>query len=341
MKAAVFHGIEDVRLEDTKIPQIKSDEVLVRVRAALTCGTDRKMYLRGHPLFTPPFVFGHEFAGEIVKVGSEAKGFQEGMRVVAANSAPCNHCYYCKVGQQSMCENITLRLSGAFAEYVEILGPIVKQNLLEIPSGLSYREAALVEPLACVVHGVENSSVVLGDTVVINGLGPIGLMYVQFSRLKGARVIATDLKRERLNLAKKLGADEVVDISKVEDSVGAVRKLTEKGRGADVAIEATGIAEVWEKTILMVRKGGIANLFGGCPSGTKITIDTKLLHYSQITIKGIFHHTPQYVKRALDLISQGRIDTHSLITDEFPLSNFPKVLDMLIKQEGIKIAVIP
>lgn len=341
MKAAVFHGIKDVRLEDIEIPQIKSDEVLVRVRAALTCGTDRKMYLRGHPLFTPPFVFGHEFAGEVVKVGSKVKDFQEGMRVVAANSAPCNHCYYCKIGQQSMCENITLRLSGAFAEYVEVLGPITSQNLLEIPSGLSYKEAALVEPLACVVHGVENSNIALGDTVVINGLGPIGLMYVQLARLKGARVIATDIKRQRLSLAKKLGADEVIDISKAEDAVGAVRKLTEKGRGVDVAIEATGIPEVWEKTILMVRKGGIANLFGGCPSGTKITIDTKLLHYSQITIKGIFHHTPQYVKRALNLISQGRIDADSLITDEFPLSNFPRVLDMLVNQEGIKIAVIP
>jgi len=240
-----------------------------------------------------------------------------------------------------MCENITLRLSGAFAEYVEVLGPITSQNLLEIPAGLSYKEAALVEPLACVVHGVENSNIALGDTVVINGLGPIGLMYVQLARLKGARVIATDIKRQRLSMAKKLGADEVIDVSKVEDVAEAVRKFTEKGRGVDVAIEAAGIPEVWEKTILMVRKGGIANLFGGCPSGTKITIDTKLLHYSQITIKGIFHHTPQYVKRALNLISQGKIDADSLITDEFPLSDFPKALDMLVNQEGIKIAVIP
>jgi len=299
------------------------------------------MYLRGHPLFKPPFVFGHEFAGEIVKVGGKVKDFQQGMRVVAANSAPCNHCYYCKVGQQSMCENITLRLSGAFAEYVEVLGPIVEQNLLEIPASVSYKEAALVEPLACVVQGIENSNIALGDTVVINGLGPIGLMYVQLARLKGARVIATDLKRQRLSLAERLGADEVIDISKVEDEVKAVRELTEKDRGVDVAIEATGIPEVWEKTILMVRKGGIANLFGGCPSGTKITIDTRLLHYSQLTIKGIFHHTPQYVKRALNLISQGAIDTDSLITDEFPLSDFSKALKMLVNQEGIKIAVMP
>lgn len=341
MRAALFYGIKDVRLEDIKVPQIKAEEVLVRVRAALTCGTDRKMYLRGHPLFKPPFVFGHEFAGEIAKVGSKVKDFQEGMRVVAANSAPCNRCYYCKVGQQSMCENITLRLSGAFAEYVEVPGSIVEQNLLKIPSNLSYKEAALLEPLACVVHGIENSNIALGDTVLVNGLGPIGLMFVRLAKLKGARVIAADLKRQRLDLAKRLGADELVDVSKTEDEIKAVRELTEAGRGVDVAIEAVGIPQVWERTILMVRKGGAVTLFGGCPSGTKIGIDTKLLHYSQITIKGIFHHTPQYVKKALNLLSQGSIAADAFITNELPLSNFSKVLEMLVGQEGIKIAVIP
>ncbi len=341
MKAAVFHGIKDVRLEEIEIPRISPYEVLVKVKAALTCGTDRKLYLRGHPLFKPPFVFGHEFAGEIVKVGEKVKGFQKGMRVVAANSAPCNRCYYCKIGRQSMCENLTLRLSGAFAQYVEIPRPIVEQNLLEIPSHLSYKKAALVEPLACVVHGIEESNIALGDTVVINGLGPIGLLFVQLAKLKGARVIALDVRRERLDIANKLGADELVDASRVGDQVKAVKRLTEKGRGVDVAIEAVGIPEVWEKSILMVRKGGTAVLFGGCASGTKITIDTELLHYSEITIKGVFHHTPQYVKKALDLISQGKIDTDSLITDEFPLADFSKALEMMINQEGIKIAVIP
>ena len=341
MKAAVFHGVKDVRMEEIDVPEIGPSEVLVKIRAALTCGTDRKMYLRGHPLFKPPFVFGHEFSGDIVKVGSKVKNFKEGMRVVAANSAPCNHCFYCKIGRPSMCDNLTLRLSGAFAEYVEIPSPIVEQNLLEIPSHVSYKQAALVEPLACVVHGIEESGIKLGDTVVVNGAGPIGLMYVQLAKLKGARVIATDINGERLKIAQKLGADEIVNASQVSDQVEAVRGLTEEKRGVDVAIEAVGLPEVWEKTIKMVRKGGIVNLFGGCASGTKITIDTKLLHYLEITIKGVFHHTPQYVKRALNLISQGSIDTNSLITDEFPLSDFPHVLDMMINHQGIKIAVIP
>lgn len=341
MKAVVFYGIKDVRMEEIEVPEIGPSEVLLRIKAALTCGTDRKMYLRGHPLFKPPFVFGHEFAGDVVKIGDKVKGFPEGMRVVAANSAPCNRCFYCKIGRPSMCEDLTLRLSGAFAEYVEIPAPIVKQNLLEIPSHVSYKEAALVEPLACVVHGIEESGIKLGDTVAVNGAGPIGLMYVQLAKLKGARVIATDIKEERLRMAQKLGADEVVNASRVNDQVEAIRDLTENKRGVDVAIEAVGLPEIWEKTIKMARKGGMVNLFGGCASGTRITIDTKLLHYSEITIKGVFHHTPQYVKRALNLISQGSINTDSLITDEFPLSDFPHVLDMMINHQGIKIAVIP
>ncbi len=341
MKAAVFHKVKDIRMEEIEVPEIGPSEVLVKIKAALTCGTDRKMYLRGHPLFKPPFVFGHEFAGDIVKIGSKVKNFKEGTRVVAANSAPCNHCFYCKIGKPSMCDNLTLRLSGAFAEYVEILSPIVKQNLLKIPSYVSYKEAALVEPLACVVHGIEESNIKLGDTVVANGAGPIGLMYIQLAKLKGARVIATDIKEERLKTAKELGADELVDASLVDNQIEAVRNLTERKRGVDVAIEAVGLPEVWEKTIKMVRKGGIVNLFGGCASKSKITIDTKLLHYSEITIKGVFHHTPQYVKRALNLISQGSIDTNSFITGEFPLSDFPNVLNMMINHQGIKIAVIP
>jgi len=341
MKAVVFYGIKDVRMEEIEVPEIGPSGVLVRIKAALTCGTDRKMYLRGHPLFKPPFVFGHEFAGDVVKIGDKVKGFPEGMRVVAANSAPCNRCFYCKIGRPSMCEDLTLRLSGAFAEYVEIPAPIVKQNLLEIPSHVSYKEAALVEPLACVVHGIEESGIKLGDTVAVNGAGPIGLMYIQLAKLKGARVIATDIKEERLRMAQKLGADEVVNASRVDDQVQVVRDLTENKRGVDVAIEAVGLPEIWEKTIKMARKGGMVNLFGGCASGTRITIDTKLLHYSEITIKGVFHHTPQYVKRALNLISQGSINTDSLITDEFPLSNFPHVLDMMINHQGIKIVVIP
>ncbi len=163
MRAAIYHGIQDVRLEEVEIPQINSDEVLVKIKVALTCGTDRKMYLRGYHLVNPPFVFGHEFAGDIVKVGANVRNFEEGMRVVAANSAPCNKCFYCKIGRESLCKDLTFRLNGAFAEYVKIPRDIVEQNLLEIPCNIFYKEAALVEPLACVVHGIQESNIRLAQ----------------------------------------------------------------------------------------------------------------------------------------------------------------------------------
>lgn len=341
MKAAIYHGQEDVALEEVDVPGIKSDEVLIKVEVALTCGTDRKMYLRGHPLFKPPFIFGHEFAGTVVKVGDEVKNFKEGMKVVAANSAPCNSCYFCKIGNQSMCDNIFLHLSGAFAEYAVVPAPIVKQNLLEIPPHVTFQDAALVEPLACVVHGIERSGIQLGNTVVVNGAGPIGLMFVRLAALKGARVICTDMKKERLDIAKSLGAHEVVDISIVDDAVSAVRDLTEDRRGVDIAIEAVGLPSVWQDTIAMVRKGGTANLFGGCASGTTITVDTSLIHYSEVTIKGVFHHTPRYVKSALDLIAMGAIGSEHFISCSLPLNELSKILDLLVNQRGIKTAVIP
>ena len=341
MKAALFYAPGQVRLEEINIPNIDPDEVLVKVKAALTCGTDRKTYLRGHHLFNPPFVFGHEFAGDIVAVGSKVKKFKPGMRVVAANSAPCNSCYYCKNGEHSLCDSLFIQLSGAFAEYIKIPGIIVSQNLLVFPETVSYKEAAFLEPLSCVVHGVEESKIKLGDTVAINGAGPIGLIFLQVVKLKGARVIITDMLEERLKLALKFGANKTINIAKVQNPVEEVRKYTEDKRGVDVAIEAVGLPEVWEQTISMVRKGGTVNLFGGCKRGTKVSIDTSLIHYSQINIKGIFHHTPGHVKRALNLICNKAIDFDSLITDELPLGEISSVIEMMLAHKGIKIAVIP
>ncbi len=340
MKAAVYHCPEKVRLEEVSLPRIKEGEVLVRVKTALTCGTDRKLYLRGHPLFPPPFILGHEFAGDIVKVGKKVKKFKKGMRVVAANSAPCHHCFYCKLGKEELCENFFIRLSGAFAEYIAIPEPIVKDNLFEIPKSVSYQEAAFLEPLACVVHGIEESQIKLGDTVVINGAGPIGLLFLQLAKLQGARVIITDLSKERLSLANKLGADKTISVARVKDEVKTIRELTE-GRGAAIAIEAVGSPEVWERTIAMARKGGKAILFGGCPSRTSIKIDTELFHYGELTIKGVFHHTPDYVKKAFGLICHKSTNTDSLVTERYPLSKINKVLEKIVGHQGLKFAIIP
>ena len=328
-------------MEDVPVPEVGPGEVLVQIKAALTCGTDAKVYLRGgHPrMIKPPAVFGHEFSGVVAKVGKGVSCFQQGMRVVAANSAPCNSCFYCKIGRESLCENL-LFINGAYAEYVKIPEPIVKQNLLEIPDGVSFKEAALVEPLACALHGIEESGIKLGDTVVINGAGPIGLLFLQLAKLKGARVIVTDKEAQRLSIAKECGVDEVVDISQTQDTVKVVRELTEEGRGVDVAIEAVGIPEVWEATMAMARKGGVVNLFGGCAPGTSIKLDTKVFHYCELTLKGVFHHTPAYVKKALDLIARRALNSAALITQEMPLSQLPRALEMIVNHEGMKTAIV-
>ena len=340
MKAQLFYGPGDVRYEDIDIPEIGNDEALVRIRSALTCGSDLKTYRRGHPtMIKKASVFGHEWAGDIEKIGSDVDDFKVGDRVVAANSVPCYKCYYCKIGRHSLCENLEYN-NGAYAEYIKIPGNILKKNTYKIPEKINYREAALLEPLACVVHGIERSDINAGDMVVINGAGPIGLMFVVLAKLKGALVISVDLSDERLGYAREFGADYIINGSIVDDQVQAVKDLTEGRRGVDVAVDATGIPRVWEMAILMCRKGAVVDLFGGCVPDTSINIDTGLIHYSELTIKGIYHHTPYYVKKAFDLIASEKIDTAKFITADMPLEKLIGALELMGQQKGIKYNII-
>lgn len=329
-------------MEDVPVPEAGPGEVLVRIRAALTCGTDVKSYRRGHPtLFkTMPSPFGHEFGGEIEAVGEGVEDWRPGTRVVAANSAPCNRCYYCKVGDQSMCEELEF-LNGAFAEYIVVPQRIVGQNLFEIPDGVEFSRAALLEPLACAVHGVVRTPIALGDTVAVIGAGQIGLMFVRLATERGARVICVDKSPDRLAVARQLGAEETIEAAEGVDTIAAVREWTPGGRGTDVVIEAVGLPALWEQALEMVRKGGDVTLFGGAPSGTSIQVDTVLLHYSQITIRGIFHHTPYTVQTAFDLLRTGRVDPEPFISGVRPLEDIVAALESHGRQEGIKYEIRP
>jgi L-iditol 2-dehydrogenase len=341
MQAAIFYAPGDVRFEEMATPEPGPGEVLVQIRRALTCGTDLKTYRRGHPTIMQkvPTPFGHEFAGDIVAVGSGVDPrWQPGMRVVAANSAPCNRCPYCRLGRQSLCENLSF-LWGAYAEYIVVPRDIVEQNLYEIPEGLSYEAAALMEPLACAVHGVAETPIAVGDTVAVNGAGPIGLMFVRLAALRGARVIASDLSPRRLEVARQLGAAETVLVSEGMDQVEAVRDLSSGGRGVDAAIEAVGLPEVWEKTVQMVRPGGTVNLFGGAKGGSTFSVSTTLLHYSELTIKGVFHHTPLYVETALNLLTQGLVPSAPFISDERQLDDVLEALEAMGRGEVIKVSL--
>lgn len=342
MKGAVLYGPQDVRLEDVKEPSINNEEVLVKIEIALTCGTDAKVYLRGgHPkMIRLPSLFGHEWAGVIKKVGKNVKHFKEGDRVVAANSVPCFNCYYCGINRFSLCENLTF-LNGAYAEYIKIPQPIVKTNLFEIPEDITYEEAAFLEPLSCVVHGVEEIGVKKNEEVVIIGAGPIGLMFLLILKNIGAKVTIVEKNEQRLKIARGLDCDNWVLVKENRDAANEVKKLSNRGKGMDVVVEATGIPKVWEDSIKMVKGGGRILLFGGCEPGERVTIDTGLIHYSEITIKGVFHHTPYYVKKAYDLIAKRTLNLSLLITDRLPLSKISTALNKIVNGECIKIAIIP
>ena len=342
MKAVLFYAPGDIRFDDIPRPHPGPGEILIEIKAALTCGTDLKTYKRGHPLIIKqvPAVFGHEFSGVIAQLGPGVGGWSLGQRVVAANSAPCGHCFYCRRDRHSLCENLAF-LNGAYAQYITVPARIVQKNLLALPDGVTFRQAALVEPLACTVHGIERSGITLGDRVCVIGDGPIGLMLARLARLKGARVIVVGLNPFKLEIARRFGADALVDITGVADPVQAVRDLTPGGRGVDVAIEAVGLPETWEQAIAMTRPGGLVNLFGGCKSGTAIRVDTRRLHYDELDIIGVFHHTPRYVRAALDLISSGQIDADALLTHEMPLERLEQALQLVERGEALKVAITP
>ncbi|MCS7314331.1 MAG: alcohol dehydrogenase catalytic domain-containing protein, partial [Bryobacterales bacterium] len=226
MLAAVLYGKEELRIEPVAIPTLGEGDLLVRVRVALTCGTDVKVFRRGYHarMIIPPAVFGHELAGDVVEVGPSVTRFRVGQRVVAANSAPCLRCYYCRRGAQNLCDDLLFN-NGAYAEYIRIPARIAELNTYEIPQHIGYHDAALVEPLACVLRGVEETGMRAGDDVAVVGLGPIGLMFVRLAKNLGARVIAVGRRPSQLERAAAMGADELISAALVRDPARAVREL--------------------------------------------------------------------------------------------------------------------
>ena len=343
MTAAVLYGKEDIKIERVPIPRVGDGEVLVKVHVALTCGTDLKVYQRGYHarMIVPPALFGHELAGTIEEVGEGVRGFKKGMRVVALNSAPCGMCFYCSKHQLNLCEDLLFN-NGAYAEYIRIPGRIVRQNLLQIPDNVSFVDAAMAEPLACVLRGIHEMGVNPGDTAVVIGCGPIGLKFIRILSGRHVRVIAIGKRKSQMRAAERLGAIATFDAAEIENPVALVRQITEEGRGADAVIEAVGTAATWQWALQMVRKGGTVNLFGGCPRGTEVKIDPAALHYSEITIKSTFHHTPRFMREALDTIARGEIRASDFINGEASLSELPQVFEHMKNRHGeMKTAVIP
>lgn len=344
MLAAMYYAPLDVRLEDRPIPQPGPGEVLLQVAAATTCGTDVKSYRRGHPLLFPriPGGFGHEVSGIVAATGARVTQCVEGDAVVVANSAPCMRCYYCQRQRFSLCEHLHF-LNGAYAEYLLVPEPIVRQNLYKLAPTTSYIAAALTEPLACALHGVDACAISPGDTVIVLGCGPLGLLLVAIASLRGARVIVTGRGADRLALAAQFGAQTVIDVAtlSLEQQCEAALGYTEARRGADIIIEAVGTPETWTLATQLARPGGLVNFFGGCPSDSIVHLATRPIHYSELTLKGVFHHTPAYFAQALQLIQEHHVDVEALITARLPLSSALEALQMLTRGQGVKYALIP
>lgn len=336
MKAAVYYGVGDIRIEDVPKPECPKGGMLLKVEYVTTCGTDVKKFKRGHVKDNARgTVFGHECAGIVAEVDEGVTKFKVGDRVGMHNTAPCGHCYWCKRGQPNLCPNWDF-IPGTYAEYVAISENLTKMSAFLIPDDMPLEVAPAIEPMSSATYCISQSGIQMGDWVAVIGAGPLGLGITRCATLRGGRVIICDQNAERLEVAKRMGAEKTVLVTPNMDQIQAVRDLTPDGRGADVAIEAVGLPKTWEMCVQMVRKGGTAVLFGGCKAGTTITIDTALLHYSEITIKGIHHTTPYHVEMAFDLLRRGAIRKEDIITGSYTLDTCVQALEDHANQIGVK-----
>jgi L-iditol 2-dehydrogenase len=340
MRAVVFYGPNDLRYEDVPAPRPGPGEVVIRVEAALTCGTDVKTLRRGHPVMIPrvPTVFGHEMAGTVVGVGVGVLAIREGDRVVPANSAPCGECPLCLAGRPNLCEDL-LFINGAYGEYIALPPRLVEKNVVRLAGGTPAARAAFAEPLACALLGIERGRVEAGQTVVVFGHGPLGCLLAMAAATRKAHVILVGKRGWRLDHVRPLGIGEILDATAV-DAVAAVRGLT-AGRGADVAIDATGQPEVWEQAIASVGKGGTVVFFGGCAPGTIVVLDTRRAHYEELTLVGAFHHTPELIRRAIELLESEAVVPDRLITHHMGLGDVRAALELMSKGAALKILIEP
>lgn len=345
MRGAMLLGPEHIEVRDVPVPRAGPGELVLRVDAATTCGTDVKVYRRGgHPrMLTVPTLFGHEMAGTVAEVGDGATAFAPGEAVVVANSAPCGECDYCAADRENLCTDLVY-LNGAFAEYLRVPARFVATSTHPIPSGLSFAKAALTEPLACVLHGIDACDLhvrrAAGPTeIVVFGAGPIGLLFTAALARDGNRVILADPNEPRLATGSELGAAVTLRIARGGAQASRVREVTRGAIGAAVCIDCTGVPEVWRDAMEALRPGGLAVLFGGCAPGTSVPLDTHRIHYSEITVKGVYHHRPATVRRALELLADPAFRVESLLSDVRPIEEVEQALRAMMTKEALKVVI--
>ncbi len=346
MKVARFHAPGDVRLEDIAEPVNGPDELLIRVRNCSTCGTDVKIWRFGHHHIVPPRVMGHEIAGEVVGVGADVDGWPVGERVQVIAAIPCGECAECRAGRMTVCpnqESIGYHYDGGFATHMVVPAKVLRvDGVNRIPEGVSFAEASVAEPLACVLNGQNLARVGVGDDVVVIGSGPIGCLHVRLARARGARrVFLADLNRARLDLAAGLVRPDAAICGDETDVVDAVMKLTD-GRGADVVITAAASGAAQEQAVAMAARQGRISFFGGLPKDNPIIrLDSNLVHYRELTIVGANGSSPAHNAEALRLIASGEVPVADLITHRLPLTEVLEAFAIVARGDAIKVTIEP
>lgn len=333
MKALILHEPGKITLEEIPVPKPASGEILVKVVAATTCGTDLKAFKRGHSQIPMPGGFGHEYSGVVVEAGTGAR-FKPGQAVMGVHSAPCGTCYWCERGQENLCETImSSKVLGSFAEYLLVPKRIVYKNVYEKPDSVPFEIASLLEPYSSVAQGILELTHVLCEdaSVLIIGPGAIGLLFVAALKEVGVTNITLAGRNiVRLKVGEAFGAKTI-----------QINGFEKEGRGFDIVIECTGQIEVWEKSIDYVRRGGTLMLFGGCTPGSKVTFDSSRVHYDQISIVSPFHFGTQAVRQARIWILNSKSDLSLLISGERKLREGATVFKDLDAGKGIKFVFRP
>jgi L-iditol 2-dehydrogenase len=346
MKVARYYAPEDLRIEDAAVPEPGPGEVLLKVRNCATCGTDAKIYYHGHHHIVPPRVIGHEVAGELVELADGATGFEAGDRVQLIAAVPCGDCRECRRGNMTVCERLTsigYHYDGGFAEYLVVPELVLRVGgLNRIPEHVSYEEASMTEPLACVLNGQELARVGAGDDVVIVGSGPIGCLHARLARARGAaRVILIERSAERLALAVERVRPDAAILATEQDPIATVRELTD-GRGADVVVVAAASGNAQVQALEMAAPRGRVSLFAGLPKDAPtIRLDANHVHYRELSVVGAAGSTPAHNAAALGLISSGQVPVADLITHRMPLERVHEAIAGVRSGTGIKYVIAP
>jgi L-iditol 2-dehydrogenase len=346
MKVARFYAPGDLRVEDMPKPRPGPGQLLMRVSACATCGTDAKIFSHGHHHIVPPRVMGHEVAGVVEELGEGTDAFSPGDPVQLIAAIPCGECFECKNRSMSICSNqesIGYHYDGGFAEWLLVPAKVLEvRGLNPIPGGLAFEEAAVTEPLACVLNGQELAKVGDGDVVVVIGAGPIGCLHVRLARARGAgQIVLVEMNDARLEMsAQRVEPDAAIDASR-ENAVDAVLKLTD-GRGADVIITAAGSGAAQEEALQMASRGGRISFFGGLPKDNPvIDLDSNVVHYRELTVVGANGSTPAHNAEALRLIATGAVPVKDLITDRLPLDRVLDAIRAVKSGKSIKVVITP